>query len=510
MSTEPANKYALTDSDLEELPVEQLNYHPLLRAAVNPNSRVLSALLSLADAKFDASTYIPPNATFSYDSALLAAVRAGLKTNVEILLAHGADPNGLPIEALSHWGGRFLRFRPHLSTTDRRTREDVLRNLPTAQTVPFTVEELNDRKGKRARFWAEHDFPPDSGLLQPALTALEAASLAGDISIVDSLLAAGADTSAWKQQYDSMPSQPSLSYLATSTPLHRAVESKHLPVVQHLLDLGFAADVFPLAAITRCVNPLMASLMTEPPHLEAYHLLASSQHADHSLCTPIFNVHILHIAVATLSLPAVRSVAGHADPPNTLSINPTGLGHTLLHIACLPFDDDHINHFSPKTHESIHELRTLSSTYRTKLLWPHKPRTQPMPGRPRFPEFPTTDHWPAQLQLVEFLLENGRVEEEVSSRDVHGNTPLHYLAGHWLPHHALIDKLKHTGPAGEAVWTDSRNAWGYTPQDLYDDGKAALEALRDNNGKSERDVTYMPHWKDPMGAWIMGRWVSSY
>jgi hypothetical protein len=130
--TVPANDYVLTESDLEERPTEQLDFHPVIRAAVNSDPRVLLALLSLPDAQFDALTSSPPNATFTYDSALLAAINAGLRTNVELLLAHGADPNGLPSEALSHWSARFLRFRPHFSMTDSRTREVVLGDIPTA------------------------------------------------------------------------------------------------------------------------------------------------------------------------------------------------------------------------------------------------------------------------------------------------------------------------------------------------------------------------------------------
>lgn len=284
---------------------------------------------------------------------------------------------------------------------------------------------------KRARFWAEHDFPPVSGLLQPAMTALEAASLRDDSFLVDALLAAGADASAWTKRCDAMPPEPSASFLATSAPMHRAIENKQLPMLRHLLDLGFAADVFPLAAITRCVNPLMAALMTEPPDLEAYtHLASSSSHdADQSLRTPIFKVHILHIAAATLSLPVIRAVTSSLESQTALATNPTtSLGHTLLHVACLPLADNHINPFSAKIHESIHELRTLSPTYRTKLLWPHQPRSQPRSGRPPFSELPPTDHWPAQLQTVEFILSNN-LGDAVCSLDIHGNTPLHYLAG---------------------------------------------------------------------------------
>lgn len=101
--TEPADEYILTISDLEELPIEQLNFDPVFRAAVNRDPRVLSALLSLPDPEFDASSHVLRNANFAYESALHAAINAGLRKNVELLLAHGADPNGLPIRGLSHW-----------------------------------------------------------------------------------------------------------------------------------------------------------------------------------------------------------------------------------------------------------------------------------------------------------------------------------------------------------------------------------------------------------------------
>ena len=259
------------------------------------------------------------------------------------------------------------------SVRNEETREFYLARLPVDQNSPITEKELEARRSSRARFWAELDDRPkmssdEARILKPVPTALELAARLGDDDEIIALCLAGADTTAWRKHYTSMPRAPTLSYISPTTPLHAAIDSGKLATVERLITLGFATDVFPLAAIASCLNPVMAALATEPADLDAYEILAP--HADLDLVTPIFKVHILHIAVATLSLRVLQRVCQDIH----LTRNPTtALHHTLLHIACLPLIDEEINHFSPKIHASIHDLRTLRSSADRLHLWPHEP-----------------------------------------------------------------------------------------------------------------------------------------
>ena len=53
------------------------------------------------------------------------------------------------------------------------------------------------------------------------------------------------------------------------------------------------------------------------------------------------------------------------------------------------------------------------------------------------------------------------------------------------------------GFGGEFVWAESRNRWGFTPQELFEEGDS-VRGL---------DELYMPFWGDPMGYWRGSKWV---
>ncbi|KAI9775111.1 MAG: hypothetical protein M1839_001422 [Geoglossum umbratile] len=461
---------------------------PVIRAASNPNSAVLEAILSLDNVKYD------PSVWWAGTTALREALRARLPANVAVLLAHSADPDGCSRRALSDYSARFLRFRPHLSASNMVERGAVLAKLTTSQLAPLTEAELTARRASRARFWTEVDVPPDGGpMVRQEPLALEVAAEAGDVSLVDALYAAGADTRGWMQHYCEMPSEPTASFLSPSTPLHKALEMRNMAMVKHLLTLGFAADVFPLAAVVCCLNPVMAAVALAPPNLDAYELLAPR--ADLKLRTPVFDVHILHVAVATLALPVIRRVA--ADIPLSAA-GVTALKHSLLHIACLPLEDTHVNFYSEKIHQSIHEMRILSIKWHRSTLWPHKPPGQPVDRTPAFPQTPPADpDQQAQTAVAEYLLASET--QDVRAEDAYGNTALHYLAAYRTVNKEAIAILR-SSQTGEEVWTDSTNMWGFTPQDLFEDDAAALP-----DGQR-----YMPFWRDPMGVWGGGKWRSAY
>lgn len=511
MAASSASSYELTAADKEYLPPETACSHPVIRAATNPDIRVLAALL--ADPAFDPSASVSPNAgaVFHYDSALLAAIRSTLPANTSFLLSAGADPNGLPISILAQWAARYLRFRPYLPTTSTTRRQDLIPVLPHPQLCPPTDAEFAARRATRARFWAEPDFPPLATRLSPPLTALSAAAHAGDCATIDALLVHGADTAAWIYPTSSMdPSDPGASYLATSTPLHAALDARSMPTVAHLLGKGFSPTVIPPSAPTCGLSALMHTLTLEPPWMEAFNLLASSLGANLRVRTPVYGVHVLHIAAATLDLSVLQEVAARVP---LREAGKTALRHTLLHVACLPAGDAGVQHFSAKVHASVHEVRALSGEWRRATLWPWKPR-----GQMRDAEAPFKDSGEEkgieekarrrQEEVVGWLVEAMSEDVDAAAQDVHGNTALHYLAGARVVNEGLVRWLR--GLEGwEEVWLGKRNYWGYTPLELYEDGRKVAEEMRER-GEREEEVRYMPHWRDLMGSWVMGQWKSGY
>ncbi|MCJ1344737.1 hypothetical protein MMC31_002940 [Peltigera leucophlebia] len=491
--------YKLTKSDLCE-PSGPEGLPAIIRASKLPDRRVLEALLKLDSPQICPSSFLEAATAGYCTSALHAAIKARLPANVSLLLSHGADPNGLPPECFSDQSVRFLRFRhPRWSAGIFPVvppREDALAMLPHPQTDPLTEEEIDARRTTRARFWAEPSMPV-FGPSCEAMTALESAAAIGDIQIFDELLNAGADTAAWKWEhpYKSIHTEPSVSYLSILTPLHHAVEANQLIMIHHLLDLKFATNNFPLASITCALSPAMTAIASL--NLPAYHLLAP--HSDLTLTTPIYNIHILHLAAATLSLDIFLQVA------KTISLDtvpPTALLHTLLHIVCLPLNDSYINHHSAKCHSSIHELRCLDRNSRNETLHPHPPPNQFLRRRPNsspltppLPSLSSDDS--AQTALLLHLLHH--TSTPLSAQDIHGNTPLHYLAGYRNVNNKLLQILlsEENGFGAESVWAGSRNRWGFTPKELFEEGDEVKES----------EELYMPFWRDRMGYWRGSNWV---
>ncbi|KAM6503554.1 hypothetical protein JOM56_000497 [Amanita muscaria] len=113
--------YHLTEDDVSESDDDP----PVIRAARNPNSLVLTAVLdegvrllnkrrsdeSWIKHNFSANTQITGAIHCLYNSPLVEAINAKLSQNVEILLAAGADPNGILLRALDDYSVRFIRSR---------------------------------------------------------------------------------------------------------------------------------------------------------------------------------------------------------------------------------------------------------------------------------------------------------------------------------------------------------------------------------------------------------------
>lgn len=418
---------------------------------------------------------------------------------------------------LSSWGTRFLRFRPHLDEhwlNRTYILQELVRAGYPAQDAPLTEQEISERSRYRAVFWAEVFVPLEQACLymRPEPLALEMAAATRNCELVDVLCAAGADIQAWVQQYDKLPPEPSPSYLCTVTPLHVAIERGDTRMIKHLLRKGFSGSVFPLASITACLNPVMASVVLAPDKLEAYEVV--SPYTDLRRRSKTFDVHILHHAVAaTLDLDLVLRVG--ADVHLSLA-GKTALGHTLLHIACLPRDQKQLNSISPEIDKSIHDLRTFPGRPKRPSPYNRVRQTAATPKLSR-QEFldSLTGEFAAQVAVISHLLSSAAfTPEEISAQDIHGNAALHYLTSYVIPNEDAITLLKSATTKKEAKeedgtnWTTLCNNWDFTTQQLYTFGQEAIKGWKQRGGTScwsgqiqwivlqrWRAAEYVPRWR---------------
>lgn len=491
------SSYQLTPHDLDTYNDDP----PAIRAARNPNPAVLQALLDyylselphvahLARRDRGGFEQCSPNADISgaidcvYESPLTAAIRAGLPGNVRALLAAGADPAGISLYYLSDYSVRFIRGRD--AKTDMSSfalcppRHAILAVAAAKgiqhQTQPLTTAELDERRSGFPRFWTEPNLPGQRFRSTKALTALEVAAACGQEQIFDLLRDAGADETAWTQPplsdiVDDGPSpQETPSALSTSSPVHEALAAGHCAMLHKLLHQHhYSPNYRPLtAAPTLALPPLSYALACcdpdDPTIRACITELRNHPDLDPHLRTPIFDVHPLHFAVARHS-PALLSWL--ALPLS--SAGSTALGHTLLHIASLPWTSESIDDTNPDVVRSIHCARTLDSAW-LPHSYPSPLHLQPQPQsrlnpphRPaRTPLTPAEQH--AQLQTLRVLLDAGI---EVAARDVDGNTALHYLAATLNVDPRAMQLLRDVG-AGEEVYQHALNREGLSPRALWE------------------------------------------
>lgn len=191
-------------------------------------------------------------------------------------------------------------------------------------------------------------------------------------------------------------------------------------------------------------------------------------------------MHILHFATARLPLDLVEAIGlPPSSAPNTI------LGHTLLHIACLPYKGDDVQS-SQKIEQSIHEVRNLRHT-RYISQPPGSARYdasgsrifRPQEGQPEAAQLAPrdiTNELQQQEDMCRFIVsELGATQIGLSN--IHGNTPLHYLAGAWFFNEGLIAWMREQA-GGEHVWAKAENIWGHPPLVLWEENHAErLKAL---------------------------------
>lgn len=419
--------------------------------------------------------------TEQWPTPLLRAIERQRSKNVRLLLEYGANPNGISTQTqkvVARMSRRFqltdkLRSVPYLfEEADTFEAQDV--GTVPHEYIPHTADELTTRRTGITRFWTEphksgFDYSRDELLLNSVVRA--GTSIPG---ILDQVLRGGADASAWLRPdiVDRLADEESLtpSALDRSTPLHAAIASENMAMLRTLLDRGFNPNARALITGSCALTPLQYAVIVG--NLEAYLILEAHHQLDKSVVTPVFRVHVLHFATAHLR---VGLIAATNVPLSSAPV--TALGHTLLHIACLPYKASEVC-TSKKIEQSIHDVRNLHNSQATgyppasarydslgrKLEYDQLPREE----RPKI-AFPKPRDMSDELRRQEAvckLLIAGLGPGQIRLTDIHGNTALHYLAGSWFLNESLISWMR-AQPEGEHVWHNAENMWGHTPQALW-------------------------------------------
>jgi hypothetical protein len=326
------------------------------------------------------------------------------------------------------------------------------------------------------------------------MPSLVEAARSGSIEILNMLLAAGADASFWMSPHFYVPEPPTQSSLSISSPLHAALQIKDMKMLKYLLDIDFDPNIMPLANPTRCFTPLMATIIySEDFNQEAFDLLCSYPNTNSEVRTPVYGVHLLHFAVAGLNLDMLKHVASKVPLRNA---GLTALGHTLLHIACMPSNALEVQRHSEIIYRSIHETRDLHARNDPHARCPPDRATCPIVDDSQFEQ---------QTAVVKFLWDNGITG--VEKRDVHGNTPLHYLVGCRTVNQELLTWwLEQEQPGVAAIWEKCLNNYGATPKALFYAGEK-VKREGDNGWRpwlgrlwtEERVKRKQEIWKDLLG-----------
>lgn len=137
------------------------------------------------------------------------------------------------------------------------------------------------------------DYLKDEALLHSVVRAATTTP-----EILDHVLAAGADTSAWTQVPAPMLQEKQLSPsgASISTPLHAAIATCNTNMIQSLLDRGFNPNAQALIAGSQGFTPSQYAVITKSMY--AYSVLKQHPQVDIGILMPVYKVHILHFAVA--------------------------------------------------------------------------------------------------------------------------------------------------------------------------------------------------------------------
>lgn len=480
-------------------PLMEFSDGPVIAAAGLEDTAKLQSLLDRADLLDDDDRLrcsVDQVHDFMSVTPLLRAIERERPDNVRLLLEYGADPDGVPMARQQDLARRFRRVWydenecPH--DMEISIASESVGTISSQISPPFlSDDELASRRSDIAPFWTtSHCLEVDHSTDEALYHSVVMAGLSTP-EILDQLLEAGSDTSAWlAHDTASLPEEDDLlpSQAAISTPLHTAIAFDNMIMLRTLLDRGFSPNARALITGSQALTPAQYAITIGD--LETLQLL-KAQGADLEIRTPVFGVHILHFAASLLRLDLLRAINLPMSRAST-----TGMGHSLLHIACLPFNSSEIQVSAPKVSQSIHNIRGMQASYRiserkvkefnasgyseTVLRPEFEASMRPYHNRclkqsPRSWDSDPMKYFEEQESVCKFLVQElgaGKIGEQ----DMHGNTMLHYLAGSRGPNEALIHWLKMQN-TGMSVWEKTQNFWGHTPRELYDDSEAARAVL---------------------------------
>lgn len=294
---------------------------------------------------FTESTYDDQAHDFKDVTPLLRTIETRRPENVRLLLEDGANPDGVPLDQQIRFARRFRRFHPG----DRYFLHDIWSAVDkdsvgtiSSQTSPphLTDDELAERRSVVTRFWTapfrfhiDHSEQPARWHRAQCHSVVKAGLSTPDI--LDQLLDAGADISAWCDPVDTaLPEEDELkpSQVSISTPVHTAIATKNYAMLRKLFDSGISPDARALITGSQALTPAQYAIALGDVETYSF-LLANGAHP--SIVTPLFNVHSLHFAAAQLRIDLLEALAllSGCGPI-------TAMGHSLLHVACLPFNVD--------------------------------------------------------------------------------------------------------------------------------------------------------------------------
>jgi hypothetical protein len=95
---------------------------------------------------------------------------------------------------------------------------------------------------------------------------------------------------------------------------------------------------------------------------------------------------------------------------------------------------------------------------------------------------------------------------DATAQDIHGNTALHYLASYRDPNYQAVEFITTTSAAAAESWASVRNNWGYTAEELFADGKEALESLPLDKEKEKEEEARLE--REGKGSFVSGVFVS--
>lgn len=224
-------------------------------------------------------------------------------------------------------------------------------------------------------------------------------------------------------------------------------------------------------------------------------------------------MHALHFAAAQLRIDRLEAVG--LRMPGCAPV--TSMGHTLLHVACLPFNQGQIQSSARKISQSSHDVRAMNPKFRPssrmtttysedgqeKVEMAAQYRALCCPGgaaNKKGPSIPSQQfRAPEKDRLKQeaackLILATCGDDAQVSTPDKHGNNMLHYLASIRNPNTSLIDWAKQQ-EGGFRAWKSERNFWGFTAQDLYEEGRIA---------RSGPETEYLASLSIRERKWVLG------